>query len=99
MITAVWSSYGHRFMSTDSPEDMSCLRCGGMWRLVPDEEDATYGRYESCDGSEPVQCPGAEAMWAHGYPGERYCEVCDAFDRSEPCEHESHDCNCLFCNS
>lgn len=94
-ITSVWSSYGHRFIGGDCDE--SCLTCGAMYTLVADSDDPTRGEYQAVNGDDPVQCTGDTTM-AHGYPGERVCHdpTCDP---SEPCEHVTHDCNCLLCDS
>jgi hypothetical protein len=92
----VESSYGHRFMGTDTPEHEACLICGGMWELVNRGDDT--GRYQSADGSAPADCTGDTGQ-AHGYPGERYCHEHTApRDYSDhDCSHVDHDCNCLFC--
>jgi hypothetical protein len=87
-IVSVWSSYGHRFMSTDSPEHKSCLTCGAMYQLV-DHFDGS-GEYTAGDGSQPMACTGDTTM-SHGYPGER--------DDDNGRLTVDHDCNCLFCNS
>jgi hypothetical protein len=84
IITSVWSTYGHRFMSTDSENHESCLTCGAMYELSPDEPGSTSGHYHAANGDQPMQCSGDTSM-AHGYPGERVDGNAD------------HDCNCLFC--
>jgi hypothetical protein len=85
-ITSVWSSYGHRFMSDGGEATESCLTCGAMYMLVPDESDPTSGRYTTASDGEPAQCTGDTGM-AHGYPGERGVGAA------------AHDCPCLLCDS
>lgn len=97
-ITSVWSSYGHRFMSTDDERHESCLTCGAMYELSPLADDPTRGEYHAANGDEPMECSRDTGM-AHGYLGERYChEHQHPRDYSEhECEHVAHTCNCLFC--
>lgn len=87
-ISSVWSSYGHRFMSTDSEDDEVCLMCGAMYRLQRTTDDPTRGEYIAHDGSEPLPCSGRTDL-NHGYPGEV----------EEPSAAEEIRCNCLFCDS
>jgi hypothetical protein len=84
IITSVWSSYGHRFIGEDGSE--SCLTCGAMYELSPDEAGGTSGHYHAANGDEPMQCSHDTSM-AHGYPGERTGGNVD------------HVCNCILCNS
>ena len=97
-ITSVWSSYGHRFMSTDHETHEACLTCGAMYELQPVPGDWSRGEYMAANGDQPMECTGDTGM-AHGYPGERYChEQQLPLDRSDhECPHVDHDCNCLFC--
>jgi hypothetical protein len=97
-VSSVWSTYGHRFMSTDEPTHESCLTCGAMFQLLAVEGDETRGEYMAANGDEPMQCTGDTGM-AHGYPDERYChEHQHPRDYSEHrCSHVDHDCNCLLC--
>lgn len=92
-ITSVWSSYGHRFMSTDDESHESCLTCGAMYALTADPDDPTRGDYTTAAGEQPQECTHNTSM-AHGYPGERVCDACSDIDGCENC---AHDCNCLFC--
>jgi hypothetical protein len=85
-VSSVWSSYGHRFMSTDVPEHKSCLTCGAMFQFLALADDPTHGQYMAANGDDPRHCTGNTSM-NHGYAGER---------ESYPGD-ESHDCNCLFC--
>lgn len=98
MIVSVWSSYGHRFMGTNSPEYESCMTCGAMFELRKTPDGPSDGEYVAADGSEPIQCTGDTGS-VHGYMGEKYCMECTHDDG--PCEHEraTDDCNCLFCSS
>lgn len=93
-VSSVWTAYGHRFMGTDEPTHESCLTCGAMYQLLALADDPTRGEYMAANGDEPMECSGDTGM-AHGYPGERYCHEHQGAD--EPCEHVSHDCNCLSC--
>lgn len=99
-ITSVWSSYGHRFISDGGEDTESCLTCGAMYQLVANEDDPTRGEYMAANGDAPMECSGDTGM-AHGYPGERYChEHQHPRDTSEhECEHVSHECNCILCDS
>lgn len=82
-ITAVWSAFGHTFISEDELE--TCLVCGANYQLVADDpSDPTHGRYCAANGDDPMQCSGDTSM-AHGYPGER-----------EDGNGEHH-CNCIRC--
>ena len=82
VITHVWSSFGHRFMSDDGDHE-SCLTCGAMYQLVRRADDPTGGDYTAANGDDPMFCTGDTSM-AHGYPGE--------------VDGDPHpDCNCLFC--
>lgn len=98
MITAVWSSYGHRFMETDSVHEEQCLICGARYRLVNDDpENPTHGAYQTASGEEPQECTGRTDL-VHGY--ERHCEndngrPCTEY--GEPCEHTEHNCPCVQC--
>jgi len=94
-ITSIWSSFGHRFASTDSEDSEQCMTCGGMWTLARRADDPNAGDYTASNGDDPQEC-SRDTSRAHGYPGERYCQWGDC-DDSEPCEHTAHDCNCLFC--
>lgn len=95
-VHSVWSSYGHRFMSTDDERHESCLTCGAMYELI-DHGDGS-GEYHAGNGDEPMPCTGDTGM-AHGYPGERHCHE-HPLDRSgHECEHVDHNCNCLLCDS
>lgn len=94
---SVWSSYGHRFMSTDDPMHDSCLVCGAMFMLVWTPDGPAEGDYATCSGEAVKPCTGDTSM-VHAYPGEGYCHACDAFG-DEPCQHMAHGCNCLFCDS
>jgi len=83
MITSVWSSYGHRFMSTDDERHDSCLTCGAMYELIETPQGISEGAYVASNGDEPMQCTQDTSM-VHGYAGE--------------IDGEPHpDCNCLFC--
>jgi hypothetical protein len=94
MIVSVWSSYGHRFVSSDSDDSDSCLTCGALYALVETPDGPSDGEYQAADGSEPAECTGDTRM-VHGYPGERWCEEC----RGAGCEHCQHNCNCILCDS
>ena len=50
----------HRFIGTDDPHAMSCLRCGGIWQ-------GSAGLYVSVRGDSPSDCKPAAH---HHYPGE-----------------------------
>lgn len=99
MINSVWSSYGHTFMSTDSPEHESCLTCGALFDLHATPNGPHDGEYTSADGSEPIQCTRNTAM-VHGFMGEKYCMDPGCADGSD-CEHvrATDNCNCLQCDS
>jgi hypothetical protein len=92
-ITSVWSSFGHRFMSTDDPDHESCLTCGAMFQLVRRGDDHSAGDYTTASGDAPMTCTGDTGM-VHGYPGERYCH-----EHEDECSHVNHDCNCILCDS
>lgn len=99
-ITSVWSSYGHRFMTTDSLGEESCLTCGALYVLVPDPDESTRGDYRNGNGGEPMQCSGRTDL-VHGY--ERDCSGAHSghgatCDPNEPCEHVTHVCDCVACN-
>ena len=82
-VSSVWSSYGHRFTSTDVPEHESCLTCGATFQLLALENDLTRGEYLSAAGEAPMECTGDTSM-VHGIAGE--------------VDGDPHpDCNCLFC--
>lgn len=83
VINHVWSSYGHRFMSTGQVDESrkdasyeSCLTCGGEWTLAPDDpEDPEHGAYVNSLGAEPIECPGLND-WQHGaYIDEMMCDA------------------------
>jgi hypothetical protein len=83
-VVSVWSAYGHRFMSTDSPEHESCLTCGAMYQLLALSDDPTRGEYLASNGDAPMECSQDTSM-SHGYPGERVGDNVD------------HICNCVAC--
>lgn len=93
-IVSVWSSYGHAFMSTDPEGHEVCLTCGATYALVPEEGDSTSGRYVAANGDAPMACTGDTGR-VHGLHGERYCHE----HQHSECEHVTHECNCLFCDS
>lgn len=92
---SVHTSYGHRFYQDG--EDETCLTCGATYQLIetPDDEWVSHA-YVNIRGDEPNECTGDTGM-VHGYPGERCCLECENSDG--PCSHETHDCNCLQCDS
>ncbi len=95
-ITSVWSSYGHRFMSTDCEDHEACLTCGAMYQLVPLADDPTRGEYTTASGDEPADCTH-DTMMVHAYSGEAWCDSCDNADGG--CSHCVHDCPCIACDS
>ena len=88
----MWSSYGHRFASTDASDQDACLTCGAVFALVPAAPGSTLGDYRTASGRPPVHCTGDTSM-AHGLSGERVCPC----DRIDGCQHCRHSCNCLHC--
>jgi hypothetical protein len=92
MITHVWSSFGHTFLSTGDENLESCLTCGGTWELVPRADDPTGGVYQTADGSDPMPCTGNTGL-VHGI--EREYDGCNW--NPAPCAHVTHECNCLLC--
>lgn len=95
-VSNVWSSYGHRFMSTDEPTHEVCLTCGAMYQFLAHADDLTTGAYLTNCGDEPQRCTGDTGM-AHGYPGERVCSGGE--DEHGNCTSCQHNCNCLLCDS
>lgn len=79
---AVRATNAHTFITEDRHE--SCLTCGAVYELVPDQDDPRTGSYANAAGEEPQRCTGDTSM-AHGYPGERVGATTD------------HTCNCLMC--
>lgn len=93
---SVSHSGGHRMMSVDG-DSVSCLTCGALYDVVPTGDDPRDVEYVNVRGELAGACSGQTDL-AHGYSGERDCGDA-ACDPSEPCEHESHDCDCLLCDS
>lgn len=78
VITSVWSTFGHTFMSGTEYDDQgqgdeSCLTCGAVYRLIlaPSLRGFSSGAYVAANGDDPMACTGSTAM-AHGY--ERHCD-------------------------
>lgn len=87
---SVWSSYGHRFISSDDGTQDICLTCGALYELSEaPADDISSHRYHAANGDDPTECSGDTGR-AHGY--ERHCH-----EHDEPCPHTEHDCNCLLC--
>lgn len=111
VITAVWSSYGHRFCDSEPIEESNssyekCLTCGGQWILSPAPEDDPlgfgegYGKYHASNGDDPIECTGRTDL-EHHY--EAVCQAangrgCEASEDG-PCEHLAAEqgCNCVLC--
>jgi hypothetical protein len=96
MITSVWSSYGHRFYATDSPEYECCMTCAAVYKLIETPDEPWSGRYVNNRGEQPNECTGDTGMM-HGYPGERCCLDCNG--SPSLCSHVEHNCDCLACDS
>lgn len=99
-VSSVWSSFGHRFMSTDTPNEETCLTCGATYVLVPDPDEPTRGEYRNAHGDDPMACSGRTDL-VHGL--ERDCPGAHSgwgatCDPNEPCEHVTHTCDCVICN-
>lgn len=99
----IWSRLGHRFLGTDSPDQESCPTCGGVWRLIPYDDEPQTGHYVASSGAMADYCSGDTSM-VHAYPGERVCQAGDGSGceesretSGETCLHIRHDCNCLLC--
>ncbi|MCF2531174.1 hypothetical protein [Yinghuangia soli] len=100
-ITHVWSQFGHRFYSAGCAHDdgsscEQCMTCGARYELRPRADDPGGGDYQTANGDDPTDCTGDTAM-CHG---DQPCQAdngrpCN--DSTEPCPHESHECNCLLC--
>lgn len=105
---SIWHGGGHRWMSTDTTDEDSCLTCGVHATLRPEPgSDGGYGCYYGGDGGLIVSCTGSTDL-VHGL--ERICEGgsglgCDQWRASadvetyERCEHVDHECNCLLCHN
>lgn len=104
---SIWHGGGHRWMSTDTVDEGSCLTCGVLATLRPERESGgDYGCYYGGDGELIIYCTGRTDL-VHGYPGERHCqdanglpcEASVAYDGTgDDCAHIEHVCNCLQCN-
>lgn len=91
-VTAVWSSYGHRFLTDDGEE--VCLTCGAHYRVIHDDpDDYRHGAYVADNGDSPNECTGDTSM-SHGEDDEHKI---DAHPDGGTCAHCDHDCNCLVC--
>ena len=84
VITSVWSSYGHRFIS-DGEGHGSCLVCGAVYQLVHTGLSGSSGMYTAACGAEPEECSGDTSMY-HG----------DDCAQLDDCAH-CHPCRCLLC--
>lgn len=96
---SIWHGGGHRWMSTDTVDEGSCLTCGVHGRLAPDSADGDYGSYHGGDGELIDACTG-ETDLVHGI--ERHCEAdggrgCADDQLTGTCRHTAHECNCLLC--
>lgn len=101
---SIWHGGSHRWMSTGTTDQDSCLTCGVEGRLAPDMFDPSggYGSYYGGNGELIIACTGDTDL-VHGI--ERVCEGptgrgCDRWRESwgAECEHVDHICNCLLCN-
>jgi hypothetical protein len=98
---SIWHGGGHRWMSTGTVDEDSCLTCGVHATLRPEREsDGDYGCYYGGDGELIIACTGRTDL-VHGY--ERACEAdsgrgCGDGQLTGICKHTDHVCNCLLCN-
>lgn len=86
-VTSHWSSYGHRFSSTDSPLEDQCLYCGAVFRRVRDNDRRSHADYIGDVHSEILHGPHTGEVAGYNDP--------------TPCTGEPHEndetCNCTLC--
>jgi hypothetical protein len=95
----IWHGGGHRWMSTNTVDEDSCLTCGVLAILRPEaDSDGGYGCYYGGDGELIISCTGRTDL-VHGC--ERHCghDTCQEFPADGTCEHTEHECNCLLCHN
>lgn len=98
---SIWHGGGHRWMSTGTVDEDSCLTCGVEAILRPGSADGDHGSYFGGDGEPIIVCTGRTDL-VHG--GERHCEAdngrpCESARESGQCVHVDHECNCLMCHN
>ncbi len=100
MISSVWSTYGHAFLSEDDHE--RCLICGAEYDLVADDQDPFSGTYQNYRGDQPAtRCNDLPDDLVHGYDSQsrshHSLDHCQEFDDLGECDHTRHGCNCNLC--
>lgn len=99
---SIHQTSGHNFYGDDSDGTEACTTCGATFAfedIVSDPEfpESVDRTYQANNGDAPNYCPGTDREH-----GEAPCQIgrngngCEA-SQDGPCEHTSHDCNCLFC--
>jgi hypothetical protein len=98
---SIWHDGGHRWMSTGTVDEDSCLTCGVHATLRSDSADGDHGSYFGGDGELIITCTWRTDL-VHG--SVRECEAdngrpCDEALTSDTgnCTHIDHVCNCLHC--
>lgn len=99
----LWSGGDHRWMSTGTTDEDSCLTCGVVAVLRPEPgSDGAWGCYYGGDGELIISCTGRTDL-VHGT--ERHCDGTDGrgcadwqASQGETCEHVDHECNCVACH-
>lgn len=99
MLISVHQVNWHNFGGADNGSTETCQTCGGTWGYedTPTGSKSVDRVYQANNGDAPSECPGdsrehGEAPCQAGRDGNG-CEAA----QDGPCQHTSHDCNCLYC--
>ena len=90
--SSVWTSAGHRFTDTGRAYTESCLTCGAVFEMAPDDlTDPAGAIWEYIDLTPCTR----DTRQVHG-EAECVDRDCNCLGDPDECIHV-HECSCLFC--